>query len=334
MTTTAVEAAAAPPRRSGRSLWPGWLRRSPLALFLVKRLVQAVVVLFLVATVAFFVVRISGDPVRTLLPDNATKAQEQALRHTLGYDRPLLTQYFSYLNGLLHGNFGRSIFFQQPALDVIKDRLPATLRLAAAALVFALVVSIPAGIIAAVRRGKSLDSAVMAVVLVGQSTPAFFVGIVLILIFGVQLQWLPASGIGGFDHLILPAITLGLYSAAMIARLLRSSLIDVLGEDHIRTAKAKGLSPLQVLMGDALRNASLPVVTIVGLEIGSLLGGAILTEQVFSWPGVGRLTIEAITNRDYPLMQATVLFLAIVFVIVNLIVDLLYAVLDPRVRLS
>jgi peptide/nickel transport system permease protein len=323
-----VFALTTPAQRRARAL------RSPLAVFIVKRVLQAVVVLFLVATVAFFVVRISGDPVKALLPPNATAEQERVLRHSLGYDRPLLTQYLSYLKGLLHLDFGRSIFFQQPAMDVIMNRLPATIRLASAALIFALVVAIPAGIISAIRRGKATDSSVMAVVLIGQSTPAFFVGIVLILVFAVELRVLPASGIGGFDHLILPAITLGLYSAAMIARLLRSSLIDVLGEDHIRTAKSKGLSPFQVVVGNGLRNAALPVVTIIGLEIGSLLGGAILTEQVFSWPGVGRLTIEAITNRDYPLMQATVLFLAIIFVGVNLIVDLLYAVLDPRVRLS
>jgi peptide/nickel transport system permease protein len=311
-----------------------FLSRRPLALFIVKRLAQAVIVLFFVATVAFFVIRIAGDPVKALLPEGASVQQEIELRHALGYDRPLFVQYVSYLNGLLHLNFGQSVFFQQPALTVILDRLPATIRLAGAALVFAIAVSVPAGIISAVRRGKATDSTVMAVVLVGQSAPAFFVGIVLILIFAVTLRVLPASGMGGFDNLILPAITLGLYSAAMIARLLRSSLIDVLGEDHVRTARAKGLSPLRVIMGTGLRNAALPVVTIVGLEVGSLLGGAILTEQVFSWPGVGRLTIEAVTNRDYPLVQATVLFLAVVFVVVNLVVDILYAFLDPRVRLS
>jgi peptide/nickel transport system permease protein len=323
--------------------WPGparrlgpvtFLARRPLAVFVVKRVLQAVLVLFLVATVAFFIIRITGDPVRALLPEGATLQQERELRHTLGYDRPLFVQYVSYLGGLLHFNFGQSVFFQQPAINVIMNRLPATVELATAALVFAVVVAIPAGIISAVRRGKATDSSVMAAVLVGQSTPAFFVGIVLILIFAVELRVLPASGIGGFENLILPAITLGLYSAAMIARLLRSSLIEVLGEDHIRTARAKGLSPAQVIMGNGLRNAALPVVTIVGLEVGSLLGGAILTEQVFSWPGVGQLTIEAITNRDYPLVQATVLFLAIIFVGVNLVVDLLYAFLDPRVRLS
>jgi peptide/nickel transport system permease protein len=312
----------------------GFLRRSPLVMFLLKRLLQAVIVLFCVATVAFFVIRISGDPVKALLPEGATISQERTLRHSLGYDRPLIVQYLTYLKGLLHLDFGQSVFVQQPALDVILNRLPATIRLAAAALVFALVVAIPAGIVSAVRRGRATDSSVMAAVLVGQSTPAFFVGIVLILVFAVELRVLPASGTGGFEHLILPAITLGLYSAAMIARLLRSSLIDVLGEDHIRTAKAKGLSPLRVIFANGLRNAALPVITIVGLEIGSLLGGAILTEQVFSWPGVGQLTVQAISNRDYPLVQATVLFLAIVFVGVNLIVDILYAFLDPRVRLS
>jgi peptide/nickel transport system permease protein len=303
-------------------------------LFIARRIGQAVVVLFCVATVAFLVVRMAGDPVKAMLPENATLAQEQALRHLLGLDKPLFEQYTSYLWGLLHLDFGQSLFFHEPALDIILGRLPATLQLSAAALVFALVVSIPAGIISAVRRGRATDSSVMGVVLIGQSTPAFFVGIVLILVFSVELKWLPASGIGGFSHLILPAITLGLYSMAMIARLLRSSLIDVLSEDHIRTARAKGLSPSKVILTNGLRNASLPVVTIVGLEIGSLLGGAILTETVFSWPGVGRLTVEAVTNRDYPLMQATVLFLAVVFVVVNLAVDILYAFLDPRVRLS
>ncbi|HEX3786664.1 MAG TPA: ABC transporter permease [Pseudonocardiaceae bacterium] len=327
-------AVATPSVRRHRFGAVGSVGRRPLVRFIVKRVLQAVLVLFFVATVAFFIIRIAGDPVKALLPEGATLQQEQQLRHSLGYDRPLFLQYLTYLNNLLHFNFGQSVFFQQSAISVITQRLPATVQLATAALVFAVVVAIPAGIISAVRRGRATDSSVMAAVLIGQSTPAFFVGIVLILVFAVELRVLPASGIGGFQNLILPAVTLGLYSAAMIARLLRSSLIEVLGEDHIRTAKAKGLSPMRVIVGNGLRNAALPVVTIVGLEVGNLLGGAIITEQVFSWPGVGRLTIEAITNRDYPLVQATVLFLAVVFVGVNLIVDILYAFLDPRVRLS
>jgi peptide/nickel transport system permease protein len=217
---------------------------------------------------------------------------------------------------------------------VLLARVPATLELAAAALVVALVLAIPAGAFAALRRGRAGDSGVMAGVLIGQSTPPFWVGIVLILIFAVQLQVLPASGYGGFTHLILPAVTLAVYSVAVIARLLRSSMIDVLGSDYIRTARAKGLSTGGIVVSHGMRNAALPVVTVIGLEVGTLLGGAILTEQVFSWPGIGRLTVEAIQNRDFPLVQASVLFFAATFVVVNLLVDLSYTVLDPRVRVT
>lgn len=328
MSVTQVRAAGFGRRLAAR-LVGGELQR-----FLLRRVGQAILVLFCVATVTFFVVRLTGDPVRTMLPPEATQEQEDSLRQQLGLDRPLLVQYLSFLGGALRLDFGQSLFFHEPAFSIIAQRMPATIELAIGGLVFALIVAIPAGIIAAVKRGTAADSSVVAAVLIGQSTPAFFVGILLILVFAVTFRVLPASGIGGFDHLILPAITLGLYSMAMIARLLRSSLIDVLGEDYIRTAQSKGLSRWQIIRDHGLRNASLPVVTIVGLEIGSLLGGAILTEQVFSWPGVGRLTIEAITNRDFPLMQAIVLFLSVIFVVTNLLVDIAYAFLDPRVRLS
>lgn len=310
------------------------LRGSDLQQFILRRVGQTILVLFCVATVTFFLVRLTGDPVRAMLPPTATAAQESGLRHQLGLDRPLIVQYLSYLGGILHLDFGQSLFFHQPAFQLILHRLPATIELAVGAMAFALIVAIPAGILAAIKRGTASDSSVVAAVLVGQSTPAFFVGILLILVFAVSLHWLPSSGIGGFSNLVLPSITLGLYSMAMIARLLRSSLIDVLGEDYIRTARSKGLSRWQMVRDHALQNAALPVVTIIGLEVGSLLGGAILTEQVFAWPGVGRLTVEAITNRDFPLMQAIVLFLSVIFVLANLLVDLAYAVLDPRVRLS
>jgi peptide/nickel transport system permease protein len=302
--------------------------------FIIRRIGQTVLVLFCVATLTFFLVRLTGDPVQAMLPPEATIDQENALRGELGLDRPLIVQYLSYLGGILRLDFGQSLFFHKPAFELIADRMPATIELAAGAMLFAVVVAVVAGIVAAVKRGTAADSSVVAAVLVGQSTPAFFVGILLILVFAVTLHWLPASGTGGLKHLILPSITLGLYSMAMIARLLRSSLIDVLGEDYIRTARSKGLTNWQVIRDHGLRNAALPVITIIGLEIGSLLGGAILTEQVFSWPGVGRLTVEAITNRDFPLMQAIVLFLSMVFVVTNLIVDIAYAFLDPRVRLS
>jgi peptide/nickel transport system permease protein len=300
----------------------------------VTKVLTAIVVLFFVATAAFLLVRLSGDPVKLILPPDATAAQEATLRASLGLDRPLLTQYLGYLGGLPRLHLGTSLVYDQPVSEVLFSRVPATLELAGAALLVALVIAVPAGTFAALRRGRAGDSGVMTGVLVGQSTPAFWVGILLILIFAVQLQVLPASGYGGFAHLVLPAITLAVYSVAVIARLLRSSLVDVLGSDYIRTARAKGLSTGSIVLGHGLRNAALPVVTVVGLEVGSLLGGAILTEQVFSWPGLGRLTVEAIQNRDFPLVQAAVLFFAATFVVVNLLVDLSYTILDPRVRVT
>ncbi|MEV0084555.1 ABC transporter permease [Saccharopolyspora sp. NPDC050642] len=307
--------------------------RSPLRAA-AARLGTALGVLWGAATVSFFLVRLSGDPVKTLLPPDATAEQEATLRTSLGLDRPLLTQYLDFLWGLPRLDFGTSLFYDQPVREVLFERLPATLELAAGALAVTLLLAIPAGIIAALRRGKASDTGVMASVLIGQSTPPFWVGILLVLVFAVQLQVLPASGYGSFAHLVLPAITLAVYSVAVVARLLRSSLIEVLGSDFIRTARAKGLGPVGVVFSHGLRNASLPVVTVIGLEVGSLLGGAILTEQVFSWPGIGRLTVEAIANRDFPLVQATVLFFAATFVLVNLLVDLSYSLLDPRVRTS
>ncbi|MFD9287529.1 ABC transporter permease [Streptomyces sp. NPDC060030] len=308
--------------------------RTNLLRTVLKRLVTALFVLLCTATVSFFLVRLSGDPVKILLPPDATAQQEHVLRASLGLDRPLLTQYLDYLWGLLRLDFGDSLVYGQPVREILADRLPATLELAAAALAVTLVIAIPAGIFAAMRRGRGSDNTVMTGVLLGQSTPPFWVGILLILVFAVWLHALPASGYGNLANLVLPAITLAVYSVAVVARLLRSSLIDVLSSDHIRSARAKGFGPLKVVLTHGLRNASLPVVTVVGLEVGNLLGGAILTERVFSWPGVGQLTIEAISNRDFPLVQATVLFFAATFVVVNLLVDLSYSFLDPRVRTS
>lgn len=304
------------------------------ARLVLARLGGALLVLLCTATVSFFLVRLSGDPVKLLLPPDATAHQEAVLRASLGLDRPLIAQYLDYLWGLPRLDLGDSLFYHEPVARVIADRLPATLELAAGALVVTLVVALPAGIYAAMRRGRAADRGVMTGVLLGQSTPPFWVGILLILVFAVGLHALPASGYGTFAHLVLPAVTLAAYSIAVVARLLRSSLIDVLSSDHIRTARAKGFGPVKVVLTHGLRNASLPVVTVIGLEVGSLLGGAILTEQVFSWPGVGRLTVEAISQRDFPLVQATVLFFAATFVVVNLLVDLSYSLLDPRVRAS
>ncbi|MDN5851418.1 MAG: ABC transporter permease [Actinomycetia bacterium] len=302
--------------------------------YVLRRFVQSLVVLLGVATVVFLLVRLTGDPVRIMLPPDATVAQEDALRGQLGLDRSLVVQYFEYLGNLLRLDMGESLFFHQPVSSVIAERGPATLQLALGAFVFALLVAIPAGIYSALHRGRVSDSAVSALVLAGQSTPAFWVGILLILIFPVQLNVLSAAGIGGIEHLILPSITLGLYTMAIIARMLRSSLIDVLDEDYIRTAKAKGLSGKAVVAAHGLRNAAPPVVTVIGLELGGLLGGAIVTEKVFAWPGLGRLTVDAIENRDFPLVQGVILLFAATFVVVNLLVDLCYAWLDPRIRLE
>ncbi|ATL87943.1 MULTISPECIES: ABC transporter permease [Streptomyces] len=306
--------------------------KSGLLRHILVRLATAVGVLLAAATLAFLLVRLSGDPVKQLLPPDATAAQEATLRAQLGLDQPLIAQYGDFLWGLLRLDLGDSLVYNEPVGQVIADRIPATLELAAGALVLSLVIAIPAGIYAATRRGRAGDTGVMTAVLLGQSTPPFWVGILLVLLFSVRLKVLPASGYGTFAHLVLPAVTLSVYSIAVIARLLRSSLIDVLGSDHIRTARAKGLGPAKVVFAHGLRNASLPTVTVIGLEFGGLLGGAILTEQVFSWPGIGRLTVEAISRRDFPLVQAAVLFFAAAFVIVNLLVDLSYSLLDPRVR--
>ncbi|MER5880377.1 ABC transporter permease [Streptomyces sp. NPDC001910] len=322
-----------PPART-QAASPRGGHRARLLRTILKRLLTALFVLLCTATVAFFLVRLSGDPVKILLPPDATAQQESALRASLGLDRPLLTQYADYLWGLPRLDFGDSLVYGQPVREILADRLPATLELAGAALAVTLVIAIPAGVFAAMRRGRGSDKTVMTGVLLGQSTPPFWVGILLILVFAVWLHALPASGYGHLANLVLPAVTLAVYSVAVVARLLRSSLIDVLTSDHIRSARAKGFGPLKVVLTHGLRNASLPVVTVVGLEVGSLLGGAILTERVFSWPGVGQLTIEAISNRDFPLVQATVLFFATTFVVVNLLVDISYSFLDPRVRTS
>jgi peptide/nickel transport system permease protein len=305
-----------------------------MARFVLMRIGHALIVLVCVATVVFFLDRVTGNPVQVLLPPDATAADAQQLSQELGLNQPLIVQYLHFMGGLAHLNLGQSLYYRSDVLSIIGQRLPATAELAAGALVFALLLAVPAGIVAAVKRGSLADTVLMSLVLLGQCAPAFYIGIVLIWVFSILLPVLPSSGIGGLSHLILPAVTLGAYSLAVIARILRTQLIEVFGEDYIRTARAKGLSGMRVILGHALRNASLPVVTVVGLEIGTLLGGAILTETVFAWPGLGQLTVQAIDNRDYPLVQGIVLLFVTTFLVVNLIVDVIYGILDPRVRVS
>ena len=300
--------------------------------YIAKRLLQAVFVLWAVASISFGLTFLSGDPATLMIGDNWTAEQVANFREYMGFDRPVLVQYGEFLQRVVRGDFGVSVRQQIPVTRLILERLPATLELAVAALLIIVGVAIPVGVLSAIRRNSLSDRLAMSGALLAQSVPTFWLGIMLILIVGVYLQWLPISGRGTFLHLIMPAVTLATYSTARIARLVRSSMLDVLGNDYIRTAHAKGLSPRKVNYGHALRNALIPVITLLGIEVGSLLGGALITETVFAYPGIGRLTIQAIAARDLPLVQGVITFGAMIFVLVNLLVDLSYSVLDPRIR--
>ena len=302
--------------------------------FLLRRLIRAVVVLIGIATIVFVVMRLSGDPVTLLLPPDATQADYARISHQLGLDQPLWIQYGIFIGNMLHLDFGNSIFMRQPAFQVALERLPATIELATASFVLAVAVAIPVGVLAAMKPYSFWDNIAMLFALVGQSAPTFFIGILLILTFSLRIGWFPTGGRGGLDHLVLPAITLGAYAMASIARLTRSAMLEVIRKDYIRTARAKGLAETLILFRHALKNASIPVVTIMGIQLGALLGGAVVTESVFSWPGIGRLAIESIYNRDYAVVQATVFLTAFWFVVINFTVDIIYGFLDPRIRYS
>ena len=287
-----------------------------------------------VSTVVFFAVRLSGDPVLLLMPQGATPEDIASLRRDLGLDDPLPTQYVRFLLSSLAGNFGTSLRYQQPAFGLVMAVLPTTLVLTLAAFSLALLVAIPVGIVSAVKRDSIADAMAMVVSLVGQSMPGFWLGILLILVFAVELHLVPTGGWGTPEQIVLPAITLGAYSMARISRLIRSGMIEVLSEDYIRTARAKGLPGRIVILRHALKNASIPVVTVVGLELGHLLGGAVITETIFAVPGLGRLAVTSIIARNYPVVQAAVFVAAIIVTLSNLIVDVLYTYLDPRIRLT
>ena len=299
---------------------------------MLRRLWQAVLVLFGVSFVVFMILHLTGDPAALLLPPDATAEDVARFRTAMGFDDPWIIQYLRFLKGAIQGNFGESLRHGEPAMHLVVERLPATFQLAGAGLLLALCLAIPAGIISAVKRNTVIDYFSTVVALLGQAMPTFWLGIMLILVFSVRLNWLPSSGRGDLQHLVLPAITLGLFTTARITRLTRSGMLEVLGQDYIRTARAKGVSESPVVWKHALKNASIPIVTIVGIELGTLLGGSVITETIFAWPGVGRLSVQAIFNRDYPVVQAAVFILASTFVIVNFMVDLAYTWLDPRIR--
>jgi ABC-type dipeptide/oligopeptide/nickel transport system permease component len=300
--------------------------------FIARRLLDAIFVVLGVSFVVFIMVHLSGDPVLLMLPLDASQQQVDEFRHRLGFDRPFLAQYLRFLTGAARGDFGMSLRFNQPALRLVAERFPATAELALVSLALAAGFGVPAGVIAAVGRGRGWDVGIRVLALVGQAVPIFWLGIMLILLFGERFRILPTSGTGTWRHLVLPAVSLAAYSAASISRLQRSAMLEVLGREYVMTARAKGLRNLTVITKHALRNALIPVVTVIGLQMGTLLGGAIITETIFAWPGVGRLSLQAIQSRDYVLVQASVFVVATVFVLINLVVDILYAVLDPRIR--
>ncbi|MFP4375606.1 MAG: nickel ABC transporter permease [Spirochaetales bacterium] len=301
--------------------------------YIFRRLLLTIPVVVGVSIIVFSIIRlIPGDPARALAGVNATPEFVQQVRERYGLDDPLHVQYWTFVTNLVQGDLGTSTFSNRPVTTEIRERFPRTLLLASVSLVLATLVGVSAGIISATKRNSFFDNASMFVALVGVAAPVFWLALMLQLLFAVHLRVLPATGIGRIEHLILPSITLGMASAALMARITRSSVLDVLRQDFITTARSKGVSERMVIYKHALKNALIPVVTVLGLQFGILLGGAVLTETVFAWPGVGRLLVDAILRRDYPVVQGTVMLLALLFVIINLVVDIMYAFLDPRIH--
>ena len=301
--------------------------------FLARRLVLTIPVLLGVATLVFSLIHlIPGDPAQAMLGEAAPQADVEELRHRLGLDRPLIEQYGIFLRGLVKGDLGTSLRTGQPVTDQIVERMPATFELAAAAMLVAIAFSMPLGIAAAVRRGTIVDHAAMTVSLAGVSVPNFWLGPLLAILFAVELGWLPVSGRGTWAHLVLPAVSLGAALAAILARMTRATMLEELREQYVVAARARGVSRARAILRHAFRNSLIPIVTIVGLQFGAVLTGAVITETIFAWPGIGRLLIQSIGFRDYPLVQGCILLIALTYVAVNLLTDMLYGVLDPRIR--
>jgi peptide/nickel transport system permease protein len=299
---------------------------------ILRRVIRAVAALLVVTAVVFTLLHVSGDPAYILLTPEATAEDRAAFRAEYGLDRPLWVQYTRYLGRLAQGDFGQSLSFRIPAASVALERLPATLELTLAAMLLAVLVSVPAAVLAAVRRGTLFDRVLMALTLVGQTVPTFWLGMVMILVLAVRMHLFPASGRGSWLHLVMPATALALWLTALLARVTRSEMIEALEQDYVRTARAKGLAERGIAARHALKNALLPIITVMGLQFGGLLGGAVMTETVFAWPGVGTMIFDAILKKDFPVVLAGVVIVAVGFIIVNLLLDLLYTVLDPRLR--
>jgi peptide/nickel transport system permease protein len=301
--------------------------------YLARQVVQLAVAVWGISVIVFVVNFVIGDPINALVPPETPEETRQLLRHQYGFDRPILVQYLDFARGAIVGNFGESYLFKKPALSLVVERLPATLQLTVAGMGIAILIAIPVGIISAYWRYSLIDNIATIVAVAGQAMPIYWLGLMLILLFSVHLRWLPASGYGTPQHIILPAFCLGVFTAPVAMRLVRSGMLDVLSQDYIRTARAKGLTEWAVVVGHALRNTMIPVITVLGLQFGQLMGGAVITETVFAWPGVALLLINAIYRSDIPVMQAAVIILALIIAGVNFLVDVIVALLDPRVRL-
>lgn len=300
--------------------------------YVLGRAAQSVILLFLVTIVVFLILQlVPGDPATVMLGGQATLDEIEVLRKQMGLDRPLVEQYLRYFAGILHGDLGLSIRARIPVLDYIGQRLPASLALASVAFALVLIVGIPVGVLAAVKSGTVVDHVVMTMAILGQAVPAFWLGLLMIILFAVRLRVLPPFGFGSSAHLVMPALTLALLQTGLVARVTRSEMLGVLSQDYIRTARAKGLRESRMITKHALRNALIPLITVLGVQFGTLVGGAVVTETVFAWPGIGSLVVNAVYQRDYPVVQGVVLLLAGAFVMINFVVDTLYAALDPRV---
>jgi peptide/nickel transport system permease protein len=300
--------------------------------FIARRLVLSLISVLGASFVIFVISRLSGDPVTLMLPPSAPEDLVVSTRAELGLDKPLFHQYWIFLNRALHGDFGNSYHWEVPALQVVLDRLPATIELALAGLCFAIVVAVPLGVLSAVHRGGWIDYVARLFAMLGQAMPSFWLGLLLIVVFAVELGWLPAFGYGGISHLIMPAVALGWYPVAAMTRMLRSSMLDVLDSDYILVERSLGISSQTVIWKYALRNAAVPLITIIGVYFATMLSGAFIVEVVFAWPGLGRAVVDAVLSRDFPVVQAGVLVIATLFVASNLVVDLSYGIIDPRIR--
>ena len=300
--------------------------------YIVRRLIHGVLVLVVITFLTFGLLHLGGDPVSLMAPDYFSEEDIAELQRKMGLDQPFHVQYLKYMQNLAQGDFGTSFMQRRPALPIVLDRLPPTLLLASASLLLTVIVSIPLGVLGAIRRGSAWDRSSLVLAMSGKAVPNFWFGVMLIIVFSIWLGWLPSFGAGSWQHIIMPTITLALGNVAIITRIVRSSMIDTLGQDYVRTARAKGITERAVILGHAFRNTSLPTVTVIGLEFGALLSGSVITETVFAYPGIGYLAVQAIRAKDFPIVLSVVLVIAVITLVVTLAVDILYAALDPRVN--